>query len=224
MKAIVIFATIGFIIIALIVGISIFSYRQMLGFFRDPLWVSVCVTAILVGINAYYAWQVSKTIDEMKKARMAEFMPHVRADLSFFGIIPVIKITNFGKGPAINVKTKIIFSGGETKPWEQTIMSPNESVHLILPGETMDEILQRAAQIMVSGEYGDIFGKTYTIYDRMNTKEFIEQTQKLPPILEENLSMLIKEIGNELRDIKNELGYIRRELENSAKFTAKKSR
>jgi hypothetical protein len=162
MKTSVIFATIMILAVILIVGISAHYYPQTyLSFFRDPLWVSVFVTIVLVGVNGYYAWQVRQTIDEMKKAREAEFMPHVRADLSFVDIIPVIKITNFGKGPAIKVKAQITFSATETKPWEQVIMSPNESIHLILPGSTMDEILQRAAQIVVSGGYEDIFGKTY---------------------------------------------------------------
>ena len=218
MKARAISTIMLFLVIIAIVGISTYNYPQIyLGFFQDPLWVSVFVTTVLVVINGYYAWQIRRTIDEMKKAREAEFMPHVRAELSFFGIIPVIKITNFGKGPAINIKTKITFSGGETKPWEQTVMSPNESIHLILPGENMSEILQKAGQIMVSGEYKDIFGKVYSMHDKMDTKEFIEQTQKLVPILEENLSTLVKGIGNELGRIEDELRYIRQNLENPGK-------
>jgi len=215
MKIRTIYAIIVFLGIIAIIGILGYYYPQIfLGFFQDPLWVSVFVTIVLVVLNGIYAWQVRKTIDEMKKAREAEFMPHVRADLSFFGIIPAMKITNFGKGPAINIKTKIIYSGGETKPWEQTVMSPNESIHFILPGANMNEILQRAAQIIVRGEYEDIFGKVSKIDDKMDTKVFIEQTQTLVPILEENLSTLIKGIGSELRDIKSEVRYIREKLKN----------
>jgi hypothetical protein len=55
------------------------------------------------------------------------------------------------------------------------------------------------------------------MYDKMNMKEFIEQTQKLPPLLEGNLSMQVKEIGRELGYIKDELRDIRGELENSRK-------
>jgi hypothetical protein len=213
MKASAISVIMAFLVIAVMVGISAYYYSQIyLGFFQDPLWVSVFVTTVLVIINGYYAWQVRKTIDEMKKAREAEFMPHIRAELSFFGLIPVMKITNFGKGPAINIKTKITFSGGETKPWEQTVMSPNESIHLTLPGANMNEILQRAAQIMVSGEYEDIFGKVLKIDDKMDTKVFIEQTQTLVPILEENLATLVKGIGSELGRIENELRSIKENL------------
>lgn len=213
MKPITIFVIIGFIII--IVGISVNYYSQVyLGFFRDPLWVSIFVTIIMVIINISYLWQGRKTIDEMKKARMAEFMPHIRAELGFFGFIPVMKITNFGKGPATNVKAQITFlPKGQTRPWEQTVMSSNESVHLLLPGATMNEILQMAAEIVIRGEYKDIFDKVYKIEDKMNTKEFIEQTEKLVPILEENLSTLVKGIGTELQKIENELHHIRQKLE-----------
>lgn len=207
-----IFTIIIFITVTVgIVEISVYYYSQIdLGFFRDPLWVSVFVTIIMAIINISYVLVGWKTIDEMKKARMAEFMPHIRAELGFSGIIPTMKITNFGKGPATNVKAQITFlPKGQKRPWEQTVMSPNESVHLLLPGANMKEILKMAAEIVVNGEYKDIFDKVYKIEDKLNTKEFIEQTQKLVPILEENLSSIVKKIETELHEIRSELRYTR---------------
>lgn len=202
-------------VIAIVLGLLHYNPQALADLFsvfvRDALWTSVLVTVVLVAVNISYLLQNRQTINEMKKAREAEFMPHVRADLSFFGIVPVVKITNFGKGPAIDVRTKINFSAEEMKPWEQAVMSPNESIHLILPGSNMNEILKRAGYIRVNGEYEDIFGKTYPMHDEMNTKEFIEQTQKLPPILEESLSMLVKKIVKELEDIKREIRDIRQD-------------
>jgi hypothetical protein len=195
------------VIFMLGIGITVYYYPQAYFlFFRDPLWVSVFVTVMLAVINGIYALQIRQTITEMRKARMAEFVPHIRADLGFFGIIPAVKITNFGKGPAIDVKMRITyFPSKQERLWEQTAMSPNESTHFMLPGEIMREILERASQVVVHGEYKDIFDKVYKIEDEMNVKEFIEQTEKSVPLLEENLSMIVKGIVGELRGIENQL-------------------
>lgn len=76
----------------------------------NPLWMSVFVAVVLVGINAYYSWQTRQEIAEMKKARKTEFMPHIKVALAFLGPLALIlRITNVGKGPAIDVKTMITF-------------------------------------------------------------------------------------------------------------------
>jgi hypothetical protein len=208
--------------IAIAFGISIYKYPQACTeffsvFVRDPLWTSVFVTIVLVAINIFYLWQNRQVIDEMKKAREVEFMPHVRAELFFLGPIYVmLRITNFGKGPAINIKAQITFLPSGTKRlWEQTIMSPKEFIRILLPDGNIYRILEQSAKIIVDGEYHDIFNKTYPIHDEMDAKEFIDRATELQPILEKDLTTIVDEMKNEIKDIKDALKGIER--------TAKKS-
>lgn len=87
------------VIIALVISVSLNLIYYSQGYLKyisvwpiDPLWARVFVTVVLVGINAYYAWQIRQTIAEMEKARKAEFMPHVKAALTFLG--PVLVFQN----------------------------------------------------------------------------------------------------------------------------------
>ena len=202
------------IIVAIIIacGISSYSYPQTYHeffsvFVKDPLWVSVFVTIVLVAINAYYAWQVRQTIHEMEKARKAEFIPHVRAELIWLGpIFLLLQLTNFGKGPAMNIKAQITFLPSEEKRlWDQMIMSPSEFIRILLPEGNIDKVCEASAQILVKGEYKDIFGQTFEISDTIDTKEFIDQAKQLRPLLERDVPRLIENIKDELARISRTL-------------------
>jgi len=205
------------IVVAFIVACGILSYYypQMYYEFipvivKDPLWASVFVTVILVIINAYYAWQVRQTICEMEKARKAEFLPHVRAKLSWLGpVFLVLELTNFGRGPAANIDVQITFlPSKEERFWSQTIMSPGESIRIFLPEGNIDKVCESSAQISVKGKYEDIFGQTFEINDVIDTVEFINQTKQLRQLLEKDVPRLIESIKNELAKISHILGNI----------------
>jgi len=210
MKSFIVVGTVVAIVIAC--GISIYYYPQTYPefssvFVKDPLWASVVVTIVLVAINAYYAWQVRQTIREMEKARKAEFIPHVRAELIWLGpIFLLLQLTNFGKGPAINIKAQITFlPSKEKRLWDQMIMSPSESIRILLPEGNIDKVCETSAQILVKGEYKDIFGQTFEISDTIDTKEFIEQAKQLRPLLERDVPRLIENIKDELAKISKNL-------------------
>ena len=202
------------IIIAVVVGVLAYNYSQIYIGLQNPLWVSIFVTVILVGINAYYAWQVNKTIDEMKKATRAQFRPHIRTHLIFLNRFNLIlKITNFGKGPATKIKAQITFlPKGETRLWEQSIMSPNESIYVQLPDGDRDRACETSAKIIEKGKYEDIFNQVFPIFDEINTKEIIEQTMQLKPVFDENLTTLFIRLESKLEEIKKELSYIRQNI------------
>ena len=126
----------------------------------DALWASVLATFVLIIINAIYAWQNRQTVKEMEKARKAEYMPHLKAKLNW--VAPTfleLEVTNFGKGPATNIKAEITFQPYEEKrPLEQSIMAPNESIQIFLPEGNTDKISEKLAKIIIKGEYSDIFG------------------------------------------------------------------
>ena len=197
------------IVVAFIValGISGYYYHQIDEFIsvivKDPLWASVIVTTILVAINAYYAWQVRQTIYEMEKARKAEFLPHVRAELSWLGpIFLVLELTNFGRGPAVDINAQITFlPSKEERPWCQSIMSPGESIRIFLPEGNIEKVCKSSAQILVKGKYKDIFGQSFEINDTIDTAEFIKQAKQLKQLLERDVPRLIESIKNELAKI-----------------------
>lgn len=184
-------------------------------FVKDALWASVLVTVVLVVINAVYTMQTRQSIKEMEKARKADFCPHVRADLSFLGpFFLILKATNFGKGPAINVRVKITFlPSNAEKIWTQAAMSPNEFISILLPNGDLGKVLDKSAEIVVKGDYKDIFGQVFPIDEKMDVKAFIDEARELEPILEKDLAGLVEgikkeleQIGHGLREIAGQLG------------------
>jgi len=214
-KTVLISTSIVILIIVFVLAYFYWAYLEFLSVFvRDALWASVLVTMVLVAINAYYAWQSRETIREMEKSRMADFIPHVRAELSWLGpVFLVLKATNFGKGPAISIKAEIVFLPSEEKRlWGESIMSPNESIRVFLPQGEMEKVCEKSAKIIVKGECKDIFGQTFKIDESMDAKEFIEQTKQLQQLLERNIVDEVEDIKKELRNVVTEVRNIRREL------------
>lgn len=170
----------------------------------DPLWVSVLVTIVLVGINAYYAFQARQTTSEMEKARKAEFMPYIKPTLIFLGpMYLVLRLTNNGKGPALNIRTEITFlPSKEIRPWKQRIMPPNERIHILLPEGNIKRVCEKSAEIRLEGTYTDIFDQLFEMNEIIDTKEFIEKSTQLKPILERDVPRLIDNIKEELSRIK----------------------
>jgi len=143
-----------FIIIMVVCSALVYYYRAYLEFLsvfvRDALWASVLLTIVLVVISAFYAWQTRQTISEMVKARKGEFIPHVRAELKWLGpVFLVLKVTNFGKGPAMNVNVEITFlPSNEKRIWDDAILSPNESIRILLPEGNIDKSVRNQQKLL----------------------------------------------------------------------------
>ena len=173
----------------------------------DALWATVILTCVLVVVNIYYAWQNRRTISEMEIARKTEFLPHLRAELMFLGpVYLLLKLTNFGKGPAIDIQAEIVFQPSEEKRmWEQSIMSPNEVIRILLPDGNINRVCMQSAIIVVNGEYKDVFGQIFEIDEKIDTDDFIEKAKQLKPIIESNIVEEIKGINKEIADIRREI-------------------
>jgi len=191
------------------------SFEFLSIFVQDALWASVLVTVVLVVINASYAMQTRQTIKAMEEARKTDFLPHVRAELNFLGpVFLILKATNFGKGPATNVKAEISFlPSNEKRVWEQETMAPNEFIRILLPDGSLEKVLERSAEITVKGEYKDVFGRTFPMNERMNVKKFVDETTQLEPLLEMDLASHVDDIRKKLEGIEGGLRDIARELE-----------
>ncbi|HUW48271.1 MAG TPA: hypothetical protein VMW36_05975 [Patescibacteria group bacterium] len=210
-------------VIFIAISLTAYYYPTWLGFLSifvtDALWASVLITIVLVVINAVYVWQTRQTIKEMEKSRKTEFFPHIRVDLNWLAsVFLVLRVTNFGKGPATNIRAEIIFlPSNEKKKWEQAIMSPNESIRIFLPEGKMEKACEKSEKIIVKGEYKDLFDQTFKIDETLNAKEFIEQAKQLGQLMERDLPRIVEDMKNNIADelyrIRCELSDIRRELE-----------
>jgi len=181
----------------------------------DALWATVLLTTVLVIINAYYAWQVRQTISEMEKARKADFIPHIRAELTWLGpVFLLLKFTNFGKGPATEINVEAIFEpSNEKKLWQESIMAPNEYIRIFLPDGKIDNVCRASAIVTVKGEYKDIFGKQFKINEKIDTKDFIDEAKQLVQLIEPDLNREVKNIKEGIKDLTKEIRNIRNILE-----------
>lgn len=173
----------------------------------DALWASVIATIVLIIINIIYAWQNRQVVKEMQETRKAEFLPNLKAKLSWLGpTFIILQITNFGKGPAMNVKAEVTFEpSGEKRTFEPSIISPNESIRIFLPEGNIEKILEKPFRINIKGEYEDIFNKTFKLDETIDVRVFIEQTKQLKQMWESDVVTEIKDIKEELRSINNQL-------------------
>jgi len=212
-------SSIAFIIVLVVCSVLVYYYWTYLEFLsilvKDALWASVAATLVLVAINAYYAWQTKHAIREMEKARKAEFLPHVRIELSWLGpVFLVLKATNYGRGPATNIKAEIVYLPSEEKRlWEESCISPNESIRFFLPEGEMEKVHEKSAKITVKGEYKDIFGETFKVDEAIDAKDFIDRTKQLPQLMERDIAQEVRGIKDELRNVVTEVRDIRRQLE-----------
>lgn len=186
----------------------------------DALWASVVATIVLIIINIVYAWQNRQVIKEMQETRRAEFIPNLKAKLSWpYPNFLTLQITNFGKGPAMNIKAEVIFQPSEEKrPWEASIMSPGESIRILLPEGRIDKVLEKSSKIILKGEYKDIFNRTFKMDEIIDVKVFIEQAQQLSQLWESDIVREVSDIKGEMRKIRDNLERLTK-LERKGKTT-----
>src|SRR4051812_41364550 len=72
--------------------------------------ITATLTAVLVAITGYYAWQTYRMVEEMEKARAVAVLP--RLALKWLGVGPTlsfIRVASVGPGPALDVDVEVIF-------------------------------------------------------------------------------------------------------------------
>jgi hypothetical protein len=151
-------------------------------FVTDALWASVLLTIVLVIVNISTTMQNRVTIREMEKARKAAVMPNVKAKLVWIGATQVaLKLKNYGVGPAMDLKAEISFLPANIKKnWTDNIFSPNQSIKLWLPnGGDTHKMSSSIAQIIIKGEYSDVFGQKFQLNESIDTQKIIDEVSEL---------------------------------------------
>jgi hypothetical protein len=227
--------TLFFVIILILVGVLAYLLLSNLLVVYvlpiDALWASVVVTIVLVIVNIYYAYQNRQVLKEMETTRKTDFITHVRAELTWY--VPtflVLTLTNFGKGTAIHINAEIEFEPlSIRKHWNDGTLAPNEAINIFLPNGNVEIVRKSLDRIIVKGTYRDIFETEYKLAYEIPVKQFIEETNELNPVYEQdklitvihNLSTEIRgeirHLGQANQSVKTELGKINEVLEDLAK-------
>lgn len=162
------------------------------------------LTAVLVVITGYYAWQNRKMAAEMAAARRVTVLPKLAIDWTM--VSPTIAfptITNVGPGPALDVEIAIEYvplPGQENKrkvrQWTANLMVPGESKQF-LPIEKdhsgsmqTKELAETYAMVRLTGKFHDVLRNTHVADDalediaewRRTSEEAITRWQDPDPI------------------------------------------
>jgi predicted DNA-binding protein YlxM (UPF0122 family) len=133
------------------------------------------LTAVLVIITAYYAWQNRKMAAEMAATRKIAVLPKLAIDWTMVSpTVALPTITNVGPGPALDVAVAIEYvplPGQENKrkvrQWTANLMAPGESKQF-LPLEKdhsgsmqTKDLAETYAVVRLTGRLQDVLGNTY---------------------------------------------------------------
>lgn len=167
----------------------------------SPEMLVFLATISLVIVTAYYAWHTRQTVQQMKKATEASFLPHLKLSIVPFGPVAILmKIANVGRGPALNVSVsfKIRQMPETERSWETSLLSPGDSQRFAIPvgkdkyESSMNYFRDRDADIDMKAKYKDIFKNPHEVEDSVNLKEYVQQFQRVSAMLEEDESTKIR--------------------------------
>lgn len=138
-------------------------------------WGLIVTTLVLAGITGYYAIQTRKTVKAIEESTKATFRPYLNSSIFLDNaIIPLLRITNIGKGAAQNIviNFSVIERDGSGRESFTHVLAPNGFIDFPIPvGENQEEMqfeFFRDNQITITGEWNciDIFGEPF--HDAIN--------------------------------------------------------
>lgn len=98
-------------------------------------WITILLTAVLVLITAYYAWQNRRMVNELAKTRAVSILPKLA--LRWHSVSPtlsLVEVVNVGPGPALDVQATVTFvppqgdghASADRRTWETSLLVPGE--------------------------------------------------------------------------------------------------
>lgn len=140
-------------------------------------WPIVLLTAALVLVTGYYAWQNRKMAIEMRHARMASVLPKVVPSYEGYGgAVGFPRVVNVGPGAALDVDVTLSFQPGEgeARRWRVALLTPGEFREFTLPRELMDtnDLTSRYRAMKLIGQCRDALGEAHTIDEEFDLAEW----------------------------------------------------
>ncbi|WP_321430844.1 hypothetical protein [uncultured Methanolobus sp.] len=127
------------------------------------------LTAILVIITGYYAYQTRVMVKEMEAARLHQFIPSLKATHTrlYLGDGFHIKISNIGMGPAKNIRGNLkLEPDGEKVDFVYPMLYPKESFSLSSPFKTeSSRIASDFKKVSMTACFEDIANSSYSAND-----------------------------------------------------------
>jgi hypothetical protein len=138
------------------------------------------LTAALVLITAFYAWQNWRMAREMAQARATAILPHLALDWHVVGPMhAMVRVASVGVGPALDVSFSVTFvpidptEQAQVRQLTSNVMAPGTITDLMpvfgeqQPFQTMEQIGQVFARIELSGTMKDAAGRPHEIQDAL---------------------------------------------------------
>jgi hypothetical protein len=154
------------------------------------LWL----TAALVLITGYYAWQTRRMVSEMERARGAQLMPRLVLDMKRLGAgNALLRVTNAGPGPALNVDVQLaLHPDGPVRRWAVPVVAAGES-HDFIPDPSggapngrlhLDVLTDAFGELRLQGTCADALGKSHAVEDKLDVREYwrlLKEVQETVP-------------------------------------------
>ena len=175
------------------------------------------LTAALVLITGYYAWQTRGTLKEMREVRRLAALPRLVLDLHMATpIYAMLVVQNVGPGPALNGDLEIVFEGASAgtdsmRRWRPHLISSGEK-HQFLPPEgvgSLDALAAAFPRVILRGHVHDGFGERHTVDERIDVAA-------AAAVLEEALHLFVQD---PVERVVKELEKSHRQLERLVKAT-----
>lgn len=188
----------------------------------DKEWVIVILTAALVVVTGYYAWQNRQMVGEMRESRRLSVAPKLAISIFMLGpTYGIARLVNVGHGPALEVDVKLGFyqrdgSGVIERPWQSPFMPPGEEHDFIEPEDlgdiqSMEALARICSKITVTGSMRSSLGDDIAVSETTgDLKEWFEMSAAVRHVWE----------AEPKRKVPSELEKIRKELEKVTKALA----
>lgn len=138
------------------------------------------LTAALVVITAYYAWQTYRMAKEMRRARGAQILPKIVPNLELIGAGGAfLRIDNVGPGPALRVEVEFwLEPNGDRRRWRSPLIASGGGQSFDpLPDEgsqalQLDHLISRFTELCLAGASYDALGRRHAIEERLELRQF----------------------------------------------------
>jgi hypothetical protein len=143
------------------------------------------LTAVLVLVTGWYAWQTQQMVAEMRRARGIQVLPKLVPTLRHIGAGNAeLRITNVGPGAVIAADVELrLEPGGPVRRWRHPVVVPGE-FHDFAPEPTpngsfhLDQLTEKYETFRLLGTCRDALGATHQIQEEMNIREYWRLVQE----------------------------------------------
>ncbi len=134
------------------------------------------LTAVLIAVTAYYAWQNRRMVGETQATRELAILPKLALEMHGLGPTAMtVAVRNVGPGPALRVDVRLVYeplnagSPPAESRWRRNVLSPTEQFDFMPPGDLNNNLNTLPAAfkaIRLVGEMKDASGRAHMVDER----------------------------------------------------------